>query len=229
MPVGRRRGRQLLDGGVEQAAMLGVAQFLGRAPCRRPRRPCRRSSPRSRPGPGRGPGRCRAGARCLASSASAWACLIDLVGRRLGLLPRLVEDAPHLVGGPGHQLAVLGQIGLALVAGPLGLQQDVLQVLLAAVQRRQERLPGEPRQNQEQQRRRRPPSRSPGLARPSTGLIGASGGTPVGFGRSLPLLPWAAAPWPCELAGPASRLARARALSRHESHEPEQQRPFHLT
>ena len=89
-------------------------------------------------------------ARCLANSASPWACLIRLVGGRLGLLPGLVENRPHLVAGPGHQLAVLGQVGLAFVAGPLRLEEHMLQVLFAAVKCRQERLPGEPSQDEQQ-------------------------------------------------------------------------------
>ena len=74
--------------------------------------------------------------------------LDDLLGGRLGVLPRLVEDAAHLVGGAGHLPAVLGQQALALVPRPLGLLEHVLEVPLALAAARQERLPGEPAQDQ---------------------------------------------------------------------------------
>ena len=82
-------------------------------------------------------------ARCLADSASAWACLTICSPVVWASCLRLLEQAAHLVGGAGHLLAVLGQEALALVAGPLGLVQDVLEVLLALVQGVQQRLPGE--------------------------------------------------------------------------------------
>ncbi len=157
--------------------MVGVAQFLGQDPAGDRDGHVGRLLPDLGQGLVASLARCRAGARCLASSASAWACLIDWSAVACASCLRLVEDAPHLVGRLGHQLAVLGQIGLALVACTLGLEQDVLEVLLAVVQRRQERLPGELRRT----RSNRTKTTSVQMARPGsgfTGLIGASGGTP---------------------------------------------------
>ena len=72
-------------------------------------------------------------ARSLAASASAWAVLTISSAAGLGVLPGLVEKRPDAVVGLGHQLAVLGQELLALVAGLLGLEH-VLEMLLALVQ-----------------------------------------------------------------------------------------------
>ena len=162
VPVGAG-GRQLADGGVEQAAMVvGSSSSLAST---WPATETARSAvfaQISASAWSRAVAMSRS-ARCRAASASAWACLTICVGRRLRLLPGLVEHGPDLVGGPGHLPAVLGQQALALVAGPLGLVQDVLEVLLsrcagppAAASRRTG--PG-----RTAARRRRPPSRSPGV------------------------------------------------------------------
>ena len=91
-------------------------------------------------------------ARCRAASASVWASLTICVGGGLGVLAGLVEDRADLVGGAGHLPAVLGEQALALVAGPLGLLQHVLEVPLPLMQGRQQRFPGEPAQQEEQAR-----------------------------------------------------------------------------
>ena len=74
----------------------------------------------------------------------------DLFPAGLGILVRLVEERLDAVVRLGHQPAMLGQQLLALVAGLLRLEQAVLEMLLALVQRLGERPPGELAEQEEE-------------------------------------------------------------------------------
>ena len=108
-------------------------------------------------------------ARCLAASASAWACLTICSAVAWASCRALSRMRPHLVGGTGHLLAVLGEQRLALVAGPLGLEQARARGAAPAGGGLQQRLPGELAQHARTARRRRPGSRWPASARPPAG------------------------------------------------------------
>ena len=124
-----------------------------------------------------------------AGSASAWACLIDLFGRRLGVLPGLVEDRPHLVGGPGHLLAMLGQrLSLSFRARSVSMQ-DVLEVLLplcrAASSGFQANRPRSDEQHDEDDERPDAPGSASGFSRVDRRLRRHA----VGLRRLRPLAP----------------------------------------
>ena len=89
-------------------------------------------------------------ARSRAASASAWACLMISSAAGLGLLLGLVEDGLDLVRRPGPSAGDARRGAARSRCGPLGLEQHVLEVLLALMQGLRERLPGEPPQHEQQ-------------------------------------------------------------------------------
>ena len=147
LAVGGPRGARRSPG--RQPAVVVVAELLGEDPAGDRDGEVGRLAPDL--GQGLVAGRRDVALGALArGSASAWACLTISSAFAWASLLGLVEHRPDLVVGLGHQPAVLGQQPLALVAGLLGLEQAVLEVLLALVQRLDQGLPGELAQHQQQ-------------------------------------------------------------------------------
>ena len=88
--------------------MVGVAQLFGEDPTRDRNGHVSRLLPDLGKGLVARPGNVTLGP-LLGRFGLTLGQLDDLLGRQLGILPRLVQQCPHFVGGPGHLLAVLGE------------------------------------------------------------------------------------------------------------------------